>query len=76
MLCFDVHPQMFVRGGFNPANGAGRHGEISLPKTNRQVLILDPKTLVDFETKESDIRERCPGVGRAHSKPPELSMHA
>ena len=52
------------------------YDEISLPKLNRQVLILDPKTLVDFETKESDIRERCPGVGRAHSKPPELSMHA
>ena len=30
-------------------------------KPNRQVLILDPKTLVDFETKESEIRERCLG---------------
>ena len=30
-----------------------------LPKTNMQVLILDPKKLVDYGTLESEIRERC-----------------
>ena len=75
MLCCNVHPQMFVRGGFKPAYSAGRHGDckfvlltifldvgyddISLPKTNMQVLNLDPKILVDYGTLESKIRERC-----------------
>ena len=79
MLCCNVHPQMFVRGGFKPAYSAGRHGDckfvlltifldvgyddISLQKTNMQVLILDPKKLVDYGTLESKIRERCGGGG-------------
>ena len=77
MLCCNVHPQMFVRGGFKPAYSAGRHGDckfvlltifldvgyddISLQKTNMQVLNLDPKILVDYGTLESKIRERCRG---------------
>ena len=34
-----------------------------LPKTNMQVLILDPKKLVDYGTLEREIRERCLGYG-------------